>query len=106
MDAAYAALSAGAADAMASDEHPALPAWSRPSRTGINSRSSAITFTYEPYAIMFRKDDPDLADLVRASFEGMAASSRLATNYRKWFQNPLPDGRNLDLAMSAHLTEL
>ena len=62
--------------------------------------------SYEPYAIMFRKDDPDFAALVRASFERMAAEGTLTRLYNRWFLDKLPDGERLDLQMSPQLAEM
>ena len=62
--------------------------------------------SFEPYAIGLRKDDPQFATLVRASFERMASEGFLATKYRQWFTEPLPDGENLALPMSAQLAEM
>ena len=104
VDAAYAQLSAGTVDAMASDDI----LLSGLIATKPDGRRFAVTgdyLSYEPYAIMFRKDDPGFAEAVRASFEAMATSDALTTNYRKWFESPLPGGENLRLPMSAQLTE-
>jgi glutamate/aspartate transport system substrate-binding protein len=62
--------------------------------------------SFEPYAIGLRRDDSQFAALVRASFERMASEGYLATKYRQWFTQRLPDGENLDLPMSAQLTEM
>ena len=104
VDAAFAMLAAGTVDAMASDDI----LLSGLIATRPDGRRFAVTgdyLSYEPYAIMFRKDDPGFADAVRSSFEGMATSDYLTRNYRKWFENPLPGGENLRLPMSAQLTE-
>ncbi len=104
VDAAYAMLATGTVDAMASDDI----LLSGLIATKPEGRRFAVVgdyLSYEPYAIMFRKDDAGFADAVRASFEGMATNDYLTTNYRKWFQSTLPGGENLRLPMSAQLTE-
>jgi glutamate/aspartate transport system substrate-binding protein len=105
VDDAYSFLVAGAVDAIASDDIllSGLLA-SRP-----DGRDFAVVgdyLSYEPYAIMFRKDDPAFADLVRTSFEGMAADNVLGSRYRRWFMEKLPDGKVLDLPISAQLSEM
>ncbi len=62
--------------------------------------------SFEPYAIGLRRDDPQFADLVRSSFERMAADDTLATRYRRWFNDQLPTGETLAVPMSAQLTEM
>lgn len=61
--------------------------------------------TYEPYAIMFRKDDPQMSDAVRRAFAVMAGDGALVANYHKWFLRPTPTGKSIDLPMSLQLTE-
>lgn len=61
--------------------------------------------TYEPYGIMFRKNDPQMADAVTQAFTSMAQTGTLAATYRKWFLQPTPTGENLDLPPSLPLTE-
>ncbi|MBV8536648.1 MAG: amino acid ABC transporter substrate-binding protein [Alphaproteobacteria bacterium] len=61
--------------------------------------------TYEPYGIMFRKDDPLMEAAVRRAFETMAKSRTLASLYRKWFLERTPTGELLDLPLSVQLAE-
>jgi|SRR5579863_3129568 len=61
--------------------------------------------TYEPYGIMFRKDDPQMRDAVDRAFAVMAQTGTLVSTYRKWFLQPTPTGADLDLPMSLQLTE-
>ncbi|ATH14903.1 amino acid ABC transporter substrate-binding protein [Delftia acidovorans] len=62
--------------------------------------------SYDPYAIMFRKDDPQLAQVVRASFQELAEDGEIERQYRRWFLRRLPSGTSLDLPMSAQLQTL
>jgi ABC-type amino acid transport substrate-binding protein len=62
--------------------------------------------SYDPYGIMFRKDDPALSNLIRRVFEEMAQSRDLAYNYQRWFLKKLPSGEILNLPMSAQLEEI
>lgn len=61
--------------------------------------------TYEPYAIMFRKNDPDLAKVVARAFGTMARTGLLLSTYRKWFLKPTPTGELLDMPLSLPLIE-
>lgn len=62
--------------------------------------------SYDPYGIMFRKDDPQLAGLVSQTLHDLAASRELEQTYNKWFLRQLPSGQRLNLPMSAQLTEM
>ena len=61
--------------------------------------------TYEPYGLMFRRDDPLMAAAVTRAFLAMAQTRRLAATYRRWFLEPGPDGASLNLPMSVQLSE-
>jgi glutamate/aspartate transport system substrate-binding protein len=61
--------------------------------------------TYEPYGVMFRKDDPQMADAVARAFETMAQTGALVADYHKWFLQPTPTGEYLNMPMSLQLTE-
>jgi ABC-type amino acid transport substrate-binding protein len=62
--------------------------------------------SYDPYGIMFRKDDLELADLVNRVFREMAQSRDLEYTYDRWFLKKLPSGETLNLPMSAQLDEI
>jgi glutamate/aspartate transport system substrate-binding protein len=62
--------------------------------------------TYEPYGLMFRRDDPLMAAAVTRAFVAMAQTRRLAATYRRWFLEPGPDGASLNLPMSVQLSEV
>jgi glutamate/aspartate transport system substrate-binding protein len=61
--------------------------------------------TYEPYGVMFRKDDPQMADAVARAFATMAQTGALVADYHKWFLQPTPTGEYLNMPMSLQLTE-
>jgi glutamate/aspartate transport system substrate-binding protein len=64
-------------------------------------------FGYEPYAVVFRKGDPEFKKLVDASLRLMMASGELERIYNKWFMSPIPPkGINLNIPMSGLLKEL
>jgi glutamate/aspartate transport system substrate-binding protein len=62
--------------------------------------------TYEPYGIMFRKDDPVMAAAVTRAFRLMAQRRALTDTYRRWFLEPGLSGEALNLPMSAQLSEV
>lgn len=103
--AAYDLLAAGAADAMASDD--VLLAGLVATKPGAHRfRIVGDYLSFEPYAIALRRDDPDFASTVKQSFARMASDGVLAARYRRWFNDPLPEGDTLDLPISAALTEM
>ena len=61
--------------------------------------------SYDPYGIMFRKDDPQLADVVNRTFRNLAESRDLEYTYNRWFLRKLPNGDRLNLPMSAQLLQ-
>ena len=62
--------------------------------------------SYDPYGLMIRRDDPQLRDLVQATFRELAESGDLFEIYHKWFIRPTPTGERLNLPMSAQLQEM
>jgi len=62
--------------------------------------------SYDPYAIMFRRDDPQLARLVDNTFRRLAESRTLADIYVRWFERRLPDGERMNVPMTPQLREL
>lgn len=60
----------------------------------------------EPYACMFRKDDPAFQTLVNGVISGMMKSGEFEKLYAKWFMSPIPPkGQNLNLPMSKELRD-
>jgi ABC-type amino acid transport substrate-binding protein len=105
LDAAYDALAAGRAQALASDDILLIGEMARRG-TAAKFRVAGDYLSYEPYAITIRKDDPDFATLVQRSFGRMAADGVLRSTYDRWFMDRLPNGERLGLPMSAHLSEM
>ena len=62
--------------------------------------------SYDPYGIMFRKDDPQLNDVVTTTFRQLAESRDLLEYYHKWFIRKTPTGERINLPMSAQLEEI
>jgi glutamate/aspartate transport system substrate-binding protein len=61
--------------------------------------------SYDPYGIMFRKDDPQLAAVVERTFRRLATNHDLVPLYEKWFTRRLPTGERLGVAISPELEE-
>ena len=59
--------------------------------------------SFEPYGIMFRKDDPELAGAVASTFARLAESRELRWTYERWFLKRLPNGERLNVPMSNDL---
>jgi glutamate/aspartate transport system substrate-binding protein len=59
--------------------------------------------SYDPYGIMFRKGEPQLADVVDRTFRKLATNHDLVPLYHKWLIERLPTGEQLDVPMSAEL---
>jgi glutamate/aspartate transport system substrate-binding protein len=62
--------------------------------------------SYDPYGIMFRKDDPQLNDVVARTFQGLAESRDLIFNYDKWFVRKTPTGERINLPIGPQLEEV
>jgi glutamate/aspartate transport system substrate-binding protein len=62
--------------------------------------------SYEPYGIMFRKDDSQLNDAVVQTFRRLAESRDLLEYYHKWFVRKTPTGEQINLPMSAQLEDI
>jgi glutamate/aspartate transport system substrate-binding protein len=62
--------------------------------------------SYDPYGLVYRRDDPAFAAVVERAFARMAAERRLTELYNKWFLRRLPTGETLNLPMSPQLEEV
>jgi ABC-type amino acid transport substrate-binding protein len=62
--------------------------------------------SYEPYGIMFRKNDPALSALVQKTFARLAETRELRWLYDKWFLKRLPTGERLNIPMSEELAHI
>ncbi|MGA8322002.1 MAG: amino acid ABC transporter substrate-binding protein [Xanthobacteraceae bacterium] len=56
--------------------------------------------SYDPYGLVYRRDDPGFAAVVEHAFARMAQQRRLDDLYSKWFVHRLPTGETLNLPMS------
>jgi glutamate/aspartate transport system substrate-binding protein len=61
--------------------------------------------SYDPYGIMFRKGEPQLAAVVERAFRKLGSNRDLIPLYNKWFVGRLPTGEKLNVAISPQLEE-
>jgi len=101
----FALLKEGAADAFATDD---VLLYGLVATTGSADQYHVVGeyLSYDPYGLMYRKDDPDFAAIVDRTFSPLAQSRELVQLYNKWFQHRLPTGETLDLPMSPQLEEI
>lgn len=95
-------LAAGEVDALAADD---ILLAGYIAEKGLRGRYAVVgdLLSYEPYGIMFARDDGPLAEAVEATFRRLAASRELRWIYNKWFLRTLPSGIRLGLPMSPQL---
>jgi len=101
----FAMLKEGKADAFATDD-ALLYGLVATARLGDRYHVVGEYLSYDPYGLMYRKDDPDFAAIVDHTFGRLAQSRELVQLYNKWFQQRLPTGETLDLPMSLQLDEI
>jgi ABC-type amino acid transport substrate-binding protein len=104
-DQSFAALAGGKVDAWAGDD-ALLYAQAAESATPRDFAVLPEYLSYDPYGIMFRRNDPAFAALVKRTFEELAESRELARLYEQWFLRKLPSGRTLGIQMSPQLESI
>jgi len=75
-------------------------------KSGSDFRVVGDFLTYADYALMLRRDDPELAEVVERAFHKLAGSREIVAIYERWFTKRLPSGERLNLPMSPHLEEI
>jgi glutamate/aspartate transport system substrate-binding protein len=104
-DESFAMLKEGKADAFATDD-VLLYGLVATTKTADQYHVVGEYLSYDPYGLMYRKDDPDFVAIVDRTFSRLAQSRELIQLYNKWFQQRLPTGETLDLPMSPQLEEI
>ena len=101
----YAELEAGTADAFATDD---VLLYGLVAQRRAQKRYQVVGefLSYDPYGIMFRKGDAQLAELVKRAFHDLAEDGEVERQYKRWFLQRLPSGESLDLPMSPQLESL
>ncbi|MDB5892490.1 MAG: amino acid transporter substrate-binding protein [Rhodoferax sp.] len=102
---AFAQLVAGQAVAFATDD-VLLYGLLAENKAQANYAVVGEFLSYDPYGIVFRKGDAQLAALVNDNFRRMAEDRDLERLYERWFLRRLPSGISIDLPMSPQLTTI
>ena len=102
---AFEAVDTGKADAWAGDD-VVLTATAAEAKKLQDYVVVADFLSYDPYGIMYRKNDPELDALVKRTFEKLAETRELARIYEQWFIRKLPSGRTLGITMSPQLRQI
>jgi glutamate/aspartate transport system substrate-binding protein len=104
-DESYSMLADGKADAFATDD-VLLYGFIASKKAEATMQVVGDFITYEPYGLMFRRDDPQMAAAVTRAFITMAEQRALAGIYVRWFLQRTPTGELLNLPMSVQLAEV
>ena len=62
--------------------------------------------SYDPYGVMFRKGDAQLASVIHDTFVALAQDGEIERQYKRWFLRKLPSGTSIDLPMSPQLESI
>jgi glutamate/aspartate transport system substrate-binding protein len=103
--ASFAQLQAGLVDAFATDD-VLLYGLLAQTRAQADYVVTGDFLSYDPYGIMYRKGDAQLARLINDTFHALAEDREIERRYNRWFLRKLPSGVSLDLPMSAQLDTL
>src|SRR5215467_4024303 len=98
-------LASGKADAFATDD-VLLYGFIATDKSAGGMKVVGEYLSYDPYGLVYRRDDPSFAAVVERAFARMAGERRLAELYNKWFLRRLPTGETLNLPMSPQLEEV
>ena len=101
---AYRLLADGKVDAFATDDILLYGLIARHKAQG-TMKVVGDLLSYEPYGLMFRKGDPQLAQVVERTFRKLATNHDLVPLYRQWFMQRLPTGEKLGIDISPQLEE-
>jgi glutamate/aspartate transport system substrate-binding protein len=100
----YQMLVDGNADAFATDDILLYGLIAR-HKTQDKFKVTGEYLSYDPYGIMFRKGEPQLAAVVERAFRKLGSNRDLVPLYNKWFVGRLPTGEKLGVSISPQLEE-
>ncbi|WP_425305256.1 amino acid ABC transporter substrate-binding protein [Bradyrhizobium erythrophlei] len=100
----YQMLVDGKADAFATDDILLYGLIAR-HKSQDKFRVTGDYLSYDPYGIMFRKSEPQLAAVVERAFHKLGSNRDLIPLYNKWFMARLPTGEKLNVEISPQLEE-
>jgi len=101
----FAQLATGKADAFATDDVLLYGLIARNNAKGEYFVVGEF-LSYDPYGIMYRKGDAQMARLVNDAFRDLAEDGEIERQYKRWFMRRLPTGASIDLPMSPQLETL
>lgn len=101
----YAMVAGGQADAFATDDVLLYGLIAR-HKADADLMVVGDFLTYEPYGLMYRKDDPQMARAVARAFAKMATDRDLIEAYHRWFERRTPTGEKIALPISPQLSEV
>jgi len=98
----FAQVAAGRADAFATDD---VLLYGLIAQNNAKGKFAVVGefLSYDPYGIMYRKGDPQMARLVNDTFHDLAEDGEVERQYKRWFMTRLPSGASIDLPMSPQL---
>ena len=99
---ALALLASGRVDALAADDVLLRGLLVETGRTR-DFRLVGEMLSFEPYGLMYPRDDPALAEIVERTLRDLASSREILWTYDRWFVRALPSGARMDLPMSVEL---
>jgi glutamate/aspartate transport system substrate-binding protein len=97
-------LETGGVDALAADD-VLLHAYLAETGKHRAIRLAGEMLSFEPYGIVYPRDDPALAEVVARSLRTLAESREIVWIYNRWFVRPLPSGQRLGLPMGPQLQD-
>jgi glutamate/aspartate transport system substrate-binding protein len=100
----YQMLADGKADAFATDDILLYGLIAR-HKAQDKFRVTGDYLSYDPYGIMFRKGEPQLAAAVERVFHKLGSNRDLIPLYNTWFMSRLPTGEKLNVEISPQLEE-
>jgi glutamate/aspartate transport system substrate-binding protein len=100
----YQMLADGKADAFATDDILLYGLIAR-HKAQDKFRVAGDYLSYDPYGIMFKKAEPQLAAVVERAFRKLGSNHDLIPLYEKWFVRRLPTGERLNVTISPQLEE-
>src|SRR6195952_2779855 len=100
----YQMLVDGKADAFATDDILLYGLIAR-HKTQDKFKVTGEYLSYDPYGIMFRKGEPQLAAVVERAFRKLGSNRDLIPLYNKWFVSRLPTGEKMGVSISPQLEE-
>jgi glutamate/aspartate transport system substrate-binding protein len=100
----YQILADGKADAFATDD-VLLSGLIARHKSQDRFRVVGDYLSYDPYGIMFRKGDAQLAAVVERAFRRLGSNRDLIPLYNKWFVARLPTGERMGISISPQLEE-